>query len=575
MRIAVAQQNYTIGDIEGNAAKIMGVIEAQKNSVDLIIFTELALTGYYPQDLIFSKPVRDAEAVALKKIADATEEAKAAVVIGCVTENPFAGKPFQNSVKVYANGVEAFAYSKKLLPTYNIFEEARHFSPGQQQGVWIYNGLKLGFLICEDGWGMAENGLYAANPVDELKNQSVDLIISINASPSNLGKQTERRKAFKDVALTCQAPIIYSNQVGGNDEIVFDGASFAVNKYGEQVGLMPSFEEAVGILEYDQNAGEEFRKGQFVRADGFDNEEITVDAKLLAMQAMTGLRDYVEKLGMKGVVVGSSGGIDSAVTLALAAKALGPERVKAVTMPSKYSSKGSVSDSVDLCNNLGVELFTRPIKKDFDVAIDEFEAAFRDLPSGLTQENIQARIRGRILMEYSNHTGSLVLSTGNKSEMAVGYTTLYGDMNGGVNAIGDFYKTEVFKVAKWFNQLYPETPIPETIITKPPSAELAPGQVDIDSLPPYDVLDAILRVYIEADLLTDTERNLQIMTLRGAAEETIKKVCRMVDKAEFKRRQAPPIIRVQKRSFGTGRHLPIVAKYPEINKLRDLSLMLR
>ncbi|PLY13279.1 MAG: NAD+ synthase [Desulfuromonas sp.] len=575
MRIAVAQLNYTIGDIAGNAEKIMTVIGTHKGAVDLIVFTELALTGYYPQDLIFSKPVRNAQATALRQIAEATAGARAAVVIGCATENPFAGKPFQNSLKIFADGVETFAYAKKLLPTYNIFEEARHFSPGQQQGVWIYKGLKLGFLICEDGWGLAENNLYAANPVDELKNQQVDLVLSINASPSNLGKQTERRKVFKEVALVCRAPLVYANQVGGNDEIVFDGASFALNKYGEQVGLMPSFAEAVGMLEYDQNAGEEFKKGQFVKAEGFDNAELSVDAELLARQAMTGLRDYVEKLGMKGVVVGSSGGIDSAVTLALAAKALGPDRVKAVTMPSKYSSQGSIADSVELCNNLDIELFTRPIKQDFDLAVEQFGSAFGEPPSGLAQENIQARIRGRVLMEYSNHTGYLVLSTGNKSEIAVGYATLFGDMNGGVNAIGDFYKTEVFKVAKWFNQQYPETPIPEAIITKPPSAELAPGQVDTDSLPAYDVLDAILRVYLEADLLTDTERDLQIMTLRGAAEETIEEVCRMVDRAEFKRRQAPPIIRVQKRSFGSGRHLPIVANYPEINKLSDLSLMLR
>jgi NAD+ synthetase len=575
MLIAIAQLNYTIGDIQGNATKILQVIGDQKNKVDLIVFTELALTGYYPQDLIFSNPVWQAEEAALAEICKATENSRAAVVIGCVTKNPFAGKPFQNSIKVFTSGAESFCYSKKLLPTYNIFEEARHFSPGQQQGVWLFKGYKLGFLICEDGWGQAEHNLYASHPVNELKGQGLDLIISVNASPSNLGKQTQRRQVFKDVALTCNAPVIYSNQVGGNDEIVFDGASFAVNKYGEMVGMMASFEEAIGILEYDKEEGEGPRKGQFTKAEGFGHSEISIEPSLMVNQAMLGLRDYVDKLGFPGVVVGSSGGIDSAVTLALAARALGPERVKAITMPSKYSSAGSVDDSVKLCQNLGIELFTRPIKDDFDVAVREFEVAFGEVPSGLTQENIQARVRGRVLMEYSNHTGYLVLSTGNKSEMAVGYATLYGDMNGGLNLLGDMYKCDVYAVARWFNNAYPEMQIPIEIIDKAPSAELAPGQADTDSLPLYEILDAILRIYIESDLLSEEERNLYLETLKATSDATIKRVCRMIDHAEFKRRQAPPIIRMQRRSFGIGRHLPIVAKYPDINKLSDLSLMLR
>ncbi len=575
MRVAIAQLNYTIGDVAGNAEKILAVVEENKNSVDLLVFTELALTGYYPQDLIYSKLVKDAQGKALESIGRATEGARAAVVVGCYTENPFSGKPFCNSIKVFAGGVEVFNYSKKLLPTYNIFEEARHFEPGRQQGAWFYKGYRLGFLICEDGWGQADKAVYPANPVDELKGQQLDLIISVNASPGNLGKQKERRQVFQDIALRCRAAVVYANQVGGNDEIVFDGSSFAIDRFGKTVGMMVPFKEAVGIVDLEKNAGDRFCKRQLVGAAGFAYGEITLDQELMAEQAMVGLRDYVDKLGFSGVVAGCSGGIDSAVTIALAAKALGPERVKAITMPSEYSSDGSVNDSIALCRNLEVELFTHPIKDEFSLARSGFRTAFGTGPSNLTLENVQARLRGRILMEYSNHTGYLVLSTGNKSEMAVGYATLYGDMNGGLNLLGDMYKGDVYAVARWFNSAYPERLIPAEIIDKPPSAELAPGQQDSDTLPSYDILDAILRLYIEADLLPGMERDMQIRLLRGTSNELIQKVCAMVDRAEFKRRQAPPIIRIQRRSFGSGRHLPIVANYPTINSLGDLSLMLR
>ncbi len=485
-------------------------------------------------------------------LTEATANHACAIVVGIIARNTkVIGKGLFNALAVLSDGHKVFEYHKRLLPTYNIFDEARHFSPGKNTSIFEYQGIKLGFLICEDSWARTDNFKYAQDPVDALRQQQLDLVISINASPNNIGKMAERMKIINKVAIDTKAPVIYVNQVGGNDELVFDGASFVMNSQGELAYLMESFNEQIGEIELDHISTE---KAILVEPNA---------SEIILNQTVLGIRDYVRKCGFSQVVIGSSGGIDSAVTLAICVEALESENVIAITMPSKFSSEGSVSDSIILCNNLGVKLLTASIAEEFDIAVKRFEAMAGEKPSGLTQENIQARIRGRILMEYSNHYGTLVVSTGNKSEMSVGYATLYGDMNGGINPLGDLYKMEVYAVAKFINESEGEAKIPNEIIEKEPSAELSKGQQDSDSLPEYPLLDAILKLYIEGDLLDSNEREIcqKVIQRFGVSEDFVVRIHRMVDNAEFKRRQAPPIIRIQKRSFGMGRWLPVAARY--------------
>jgi len=413
-------------------------------------------------------------------------------------------------------------------------------------------------MICEDGWNDLEHD-YPVNPVRTLTEAGVDLIVSINASPSNVGKQLQRHAIFTSVAKRHNVPLLYVNQVGGNDQLVFDGGSFVVDWRHGVVHELPLFEEAVEFVGFD---------GEFFNAQGALTRRVDTypsDPQFYYRQIVLGLKDYIEKVGFTGVVVGCSGGIDSALTTALACDALGADNVKAITMPSVYSSAGSIDDSRALCEELGVTLFTHGIGSIFEPLKAGFAQAFAQPPSQLTRENVQARIRGTILMEFSNHFGHLVLSTGNKSEISVGYTTLYGDMNGGINLIGDLYKTEVYGLARYYNELHGRQIIPQSILAKEPSAELAAGQRDTDSLPSYPVLDQILKFYIEGSRLRPAEFEqakafVEKLEASGQAE-LIEKVLGMVAKAEFKRRQAPPIIRCRSRAFGNGRQMPIAAKY--------------
>jgi NAD+ synthetase len=475
-------------------------------------------------------------------------------MIGYIERNSAeTGKRFFNSLAVFSKGEQIFNYRKQLLPTYNIFDEKRYFEEGSadQPMVFNLNGHRVGVLICEDGWDdSATNNMYNASPVKALKAQNPEFVVSINASPSNINKAEDRLEVFsKAVSEILKVPFVYVNQVGANDQIVFDGASFIMNSKGILSGHLEFFAEQVSVVEMDNlEYISQHKISKFPTAN-----------ELFYKQTVMGLRDYIGKCGFTSVVVGSSGGIDSALTLALAVDALGAENVKAITMPSHYSSSGSVDDSVILCNNLGVKLYTRPIGRDFDVTVEEFKKSFGEEPKKITIENIQSRIRGRILMEYSNNTGAIVLSTGNKSELSVGFCTLYGDTNGGLNLIGDLYKMQVYALSRYYNELHGVELIPETIIVKEPSAELSPGQVDTDSLPPYPVLDAILRLYIEHDYLDEKERLEELALLKDVKQEVIDKVVRLVHNSEFKRHQAPPIIRVQYRSFGVGRQVPIVA----------------
>jgi NAD+ synthetase len=552
MKIIMAQLNYIVGDIEGNLQKILSAYSPVKNKDALLICSELALTGYYPQDLVTNENILKRQEKALQDLAKVTANYSCAIVVGFIARNNRStGKGLFNALAVLSDGQKVFEYHKRLLPTYNIFDEARHFSPGRNTGIFEYKGIKLGFLICEDSWAHTEGFKYAQDPVETLNKQQLDLVISLNASPNNIGKMAERMKIVNKVAIDTKAPVIYLNQVGGNDELVFDGASFVMNNQGELAYLMESFNEQIGEIELDHISTE---KAILVEPNA---------SEIILNQTVLGIRDYVRKCGFSQVVIGSSGGIDSAVTLAICVEALESENVIAITMPSKFSSEGSVSDSIILCNNLGVKLLTASIAEEFDIAVKRFEAMAGEKPSGLTQENIQARIRGRILMEYSNHYGTLVVSTGNKSEMSVGYATLYGDMNGGINPLGDLYKMEVYAVAKFINESEGEAKIPNEIIEKEPSAELSKGQQDSDSLPEYPLLDAILKLYIEGDLLDSNEREIcqKVIQRFGVSEDFVVRIHRMVDNAEFKRRQAPPIIRIQKRSFGMGRWLPVAARY--------------
>ncbi|WP_210418652.1 NAD+ synthase [Aliikangiella coralliicola] len=552
MKLFLAQLNFVVGDIEGNLKKILTRYNEVKNEEGLLICGELALTGYYPQDLIVKESVMERQRKALNTIREKTLSHTCGIVIGYIAKNQLpVGKKYHNALALMSKGAKVFEYHKRLLPTYNVFDEARHFEPGKGSNVIRFNNKTLGFLICEDAWSYAEGFRYWHDPVNELAVNKPDVVISINASPSNLGKMEERLQVIGNVARKVQAPVAYVNQIGGNDELVFDGASFVVDKKGDLVHRLKSFEEDFAEIDF----------GEVVkRAAGC--WKIT-ENELLLKQTVLGIKDYVQKCGFSKVVIGSSGGIDSAVTIAICARALGAENVTAITMPSRYSSSGSVSDSEVLCKNLGVRLLKASIEQEFSIAVSRFESMTGEMPSGLTRENIQARIRGRILMEYSNHFGALVISTGNKSEMSVGYATLYGDMNGGVNPLGDLYKMEVYGLANFVNEESGKSIIPKSIIEKAPSAELSEDQKDSDSLPDYPILDAILKLYIEGDLLGAEEKESceQLIERANYSKSEIRRIHAMVDKAEFKRRQAPPIIRVQKRSFGMGRWLPVAAKY--------------
>jgi len=549
-KIVLAQLNFTIGDIEGNLNKIIGAYQRVKTENALLVCSELAITGYYPQDLLLRESLLLQQWQALQKLKLETKGYSCGIAVGFAAKNNSKfGKPLFNALAVLKDGKQVFEYHKQLLPTYNVFDEARHFSKGHNENWFQIDGKMIGFLICEDAWYEENRNVYRTDPVFGLEGKSLDCVISINASPSNLGKQDERLKLASRIVERTQAPFIYVNQVGANDELVFDGSSFMLSGKGKLTAQAKSFEEEIISLDLNDNVSEVILNA--------NNEEF------LRKQVVLGIRDYVSKCGLTNVVIGSSGGIDSAVTLAICAEALGSENVIAITMPSKYSSEGSVDDSVTLCKNLGINLLNASIAEEFEIAVKRFELMSGEKPSGLTQENIQARIRGRILMEYSNHFGALVISTGNKSEMSVGYATLYGDMNGGINPLGDLYKMEVYALAKHFNEKAGKELIPNIIIEKAPSAELSEDQVDSDSLPEYPLLDAILKLYIEEDLLDrlQAKQCREVIERFGASEQDIERIHRMVDRAEFKRRQAPPIIRVQKRSFGMGRWLPVAAKY--------------
>jgi NAD+ synthase (glutamine-hydrolysing) len=553
MRIGLAQLNYKIGDFERNYHKIETAIKTNAAQCDIIVFSELCLSGYYPKDLIMQPGFFETQQNVLEKIKALSVTYEVDLIIGLITKSEIAGKPFHNSLAWISKGNVTYTYHKQLLPVYNIFNEARHFSPGKTLGLFTFQDQRIGFLICEDGWAGIDDYTYECDPDKSLSTEKLDLIISINGSPSNIGKQQTRLSRFESVAKMCKSPLLFVNQIGGNDDIVFDGASFALDREGKCLGLLPAFSEAFGIINIESD---------ITLSPSFAQSSPLSSCALFYQQTILGLKDYADKCGFKSVVVGASGGMDSALTLALAVQALGKDNVTAMAMPSRYSSKESLEDATLLCEQLGIKLIEYSIEEEFQIALQRFSEVFKTPPQSITEQNIQARLRGRLLMEYSNQTGALVLSTGNKSELSVGYTTLYGDMTGGFNLIGDLYKTDVYEVARYYNQQHPDLPIPEVIFKKAPSAELAPNQKDSDTLPDYAILDPILKLYIEGDLLPRAEKETYQKLLESLSPSFIEKVHGMVDKAEFKRRQSAPIVRVQRRAFGYGRQFPIAACYP-------------
>ncbi|QIL81635.1 NAD+ synthase [Diaphorobacter sp. HDW4A] len=563
-RITLAQLNFTVGDIEGNVeAMIAAARKAALDDSEMIVFSELALCAYYPGDMLDDKHFLDRieEGIAsLKRASTALPDLH--WVIGTPTLRDGPGKHLHNSLLVLKNGAVRLKYDKQLLPTYNIFDERRHFEPGPDVAKVLRIGeTQVGFMICEDGWN-DDGDDYSANPFMRMADAAPEVVVSINASPSNVGKREQRHQVFADAAKRHDLTILYVNQIGGHDQIVYDGASFAVEPERGVVFEASRFVEDVRTLQ--------LKNGRFSLPASEPLSSVPKEGlptmSFYREQIVLGLRDYARRCGFNKVVVGSSGGIDSALTLALAAEAMGADNVIAVTMPSHFSSSGSVDDSKTLCKNLGIQLFTHPIAELVHLYAQQFLGAFSQPLVGLPLENLQARVRGTILMEYSNAFGNLLLTTGNKSEISVGYCTLYGDTNGGLGLIGDLYKTEVFALSQHINEHAGRELIPQAIISKEPSAELAPGQRDADSLPPYPVLDEILKLLIEGEGLStgEYEQARQFMQRLRASKkgrDLIQRVRMMVAKSEYKRRQAPPIIRVRAKAFGSGRQMPIAARY--------------
>jgi NAD+ synthase/NAD+ synthase (glutamine-hydrolysing) len=544
MKIALGQLNPTVGDFSGNAARILdAAARARARDADLIVFSELCLCGYLPQDLVERPAFLDRNRKELDCLA---KKLPLPSVVGYVARSgESTGKPAANAAALVSGGKVIFEQHKMLLPTYDVFDESRYFQPARAQKAFMFGGQNLGITICEDIWNdknfWANQLRYDRDPVAELVGQGTALLINLSASPYVLDKRNLRLEMLRSIARTHQRPILYVNQVGGNDTLVFDGGSLAVMPDGRIAAQAKLFEEDIVLFDSAAGTGEVHAQPQ---------EEIVV-----AYQALVcGTRDYVRKCGFQKVVVGLSGGIDSAVVAAIAASAVGPENVYGVSMPGPYSSEGSRTDARQLAQNLGIEFIVLPIGDVFASYRADLAKVFAGKAEDVTEENLQARIRGNLLMALSNKYGALVLSTGNKSELAVGYCTLYGDMAGGLAVIADVPKTMVYEIAAVINR--ERELIPRATIEKPPSAELRPNQKDTDSLPPYDVLDRILKSYIE-NLLSPEE----IAARFSYDLSLVRAIAVKVDRNEYKRKQAAPGLKITSRAFGFGRPFPLAQKF--------------
>jgi NAD+ synthetase len=570
MKIAIAQLNPLIGDLAGNAQLILAAADqAVIAGADLLLTPELSLCGYPPRDLLMRPGFVATLEAQLIKLAQSLPS-HLAVLVGTVTPLQPAAPQLGNSVKSLYNSVALLhngqvqkRFHKRLLPTYDVFDEDRYFAPGQDAGVFELGSLKLGVTICEDLWNdelFWEYRAYAVDPIADVSAQGVDLILNLSASPFSVGKQSLREKLLSHAASRHQCPIIYVNQVGGNDDLVFDGRSVAVNRQGQLLSRGLAFQTDFACLDYDPSQHDLVATKIAPQPEG---------AAETWAALVLGVADYSRKCGFHQAVIGLSGGIDSALVAAIAVAALGADQVLGVLMPSPYSSDHSISDALALATNLGMKTQTLPIAELMQSFENSLAPMFAGTSPGIAEENIQARIRGNLLMAIANKFGYLLISTGNKSEMAVGYCTLYGDMSGGLAAIADVPKTKVYELCEWLNQAVQEETahpqaypfpfqqkevIPSHIITKPPSAELKPGQLDQDSLPPYEILDDIL------ERLINQNQSAGDIQAAGHDSAIVTRVLQLVQRAEFKRRQAAPGLKITERAFGSGWRMPIAAK---------------
>lgn len=538
MRIGIAQLNPIVGDMAGNLALAMDAYEQLiGQGVDLVVYPELFLCGYPPRDLLLKEKFGDDLKDALQVFAATTGPVPA--LIGFPEKATHSKKQFfYNAAAWCEKGTVKQTFHKRLLPTYDVFDETRYFKPGEKNFFIQYKDKKIAVTICEDIWNI-QQGEYDSDPIDEIAGQKPDLLLNLSASPWHLNKDRYRIELLREVAQKCNCPIVYLNAVGGNDELVFDGMSMSVNRKGELVSISDSFQERIEV--HDLNDINE------------SPHPPDTSMESLRKALVLGVRDYAHKSGFSKGLIGLSGGIDSAVTAAIAVEALGCENIIGISLPSSISSQHSKDDAAELAQNLGITYHTLPIQSIVDSANSELQPIFENRATDVTEENIQARSRGLLLMAVSNKLGALLLTTGNKSELAVGYCTLYGDMCGGLAVISDVPKTQVFKLARHLNQ--DQIVIPINTIEKPPSAELRPDQKDSDSLPEYETLDAILQSYIEDG------KSIETIIENGFDGETVQKITRLVDINEYKRNQAAPGIKTTPLAFGVGRRIPIVQKY--------------
>ena len=540
MKIGIAQMNSIVGDLSFNADEIISRYQDLVSSgADLVITPELSVTGYPPRDLIFRSNFIDDNLKAIEKIAE--KVGNVPIIVGCIDYNTQnTGNPFENAAVVIKDHVIVGKVTKCLLPSYDVFEETRYFEPSKEVQVQVLSGMKIGITICEDIWSedFLPSKLYVKDPAGELAKKGIDCLVNLSASPYHMGKPKDRHAMLSFLARRIHAPVVYCNSVGGNDELIFDGNSLAFSADGELISQGASFESQSILVDTESTKIS-------VREDN-QLEEI-YNALVL------GLRDYVTKCGFRSVLIGLSGGIDSALTAVIAERALGADNVYGVTMPSEFSSSGSINDSLSLAENLGIGFEEVPIKNSFATLKTELSEVFQNYEEDITEENMQARIRGLFLMSISNKKGHLLLTTGNKSELAVGYCTIYGDMCGGLAVISDLPKTLVYKLAKWINRK--KEIIPWETIEKAPSAELKPNQKDQDTLPDYEILDQILELYVDQSI------SVSSIISKGYDKDLVKWIASRVEMNEWKRWQSAPGLRVTSKAFGVGRRIPIAHRY--------------
>lgn len=549
MKIALGQFNPTVGDLAGNARRMAAMArEAASRGARLVVFPELSLAGYPPRDLVEKPSFLDRNEEELQRLARETATLPLAVVCGYVGRSPSAtGRAAQNAAAVLHAGEVIFRQAKILLPTYDVFDEVRYFQPAEKQSLFTWDGRRIALTICEDAWNDKqywERPLYQRDPVDELIRQGGEILLSINGSPYHMGKRALRREIFRSLARKHNVPVVYVHQVGGNDQLVFDGSSFALNAQGDPIAEAASFDEDLILVDLASGAGDR-------RPTHTDENEAVYEALVV------GTRDYIRKCGFRKVLIGLSGGIDSSLTAVVAVDAVGRENVTGVAMPGPYSSDHSLTDARAMAEAFGIRFEVSRISGVYDRFVEDLAPLFAGAPPDIAEENLQSRLRGVTLMALSNKWGAIVLTTGNKSELAVGYCTLYGDMCGGLAVISDVPKTLVYELSRVANRRHPGA-IPESVFTKPPSAELRADQKDTDSLPEYEILDAILKEYVE-----EYAAPAQIAAKLSLPLDLVRDIINKVDRNEYKRQQAAPGLKVTSKAFGIGRRFPIAQRFTE------------